>query len=113
MASDVTRETILLPDKWLSKEDLKLLIQTEFPNNQRMLSVAVCESGIRHFAPITGTILTSKTNDLGLFQINSKTWLEKSKELGYDIYTVRGNIKMARYIYEVQGINAWVCNKLI
>lgn len=47
------------------------------------------------------------STDVGLFQINDFYWKEKSEELGYDIYTKEGNIKMARWLYERHGTDPW------
>jgi hypothetical protein len=45
--------------------------------------------------------------DVGACQIATETWGAKARALGYNIYTLNGNIQMANYIYEVQGLNAW------
>lgn len=68
-----------------------------------MLAVANCESGLRQDA-------VSHTNDFGVMQINKATWHEIANELELDYQNNEDdNLKMARYIYEVQGRNAWVC----
>lgn len=74
-----------------------------------MLAIAECESNTMQFK--NGKVVTSHTSDVGVFQVNLPVWELKALDLGYDIYSTHGNIKMARYIYEVQGKNAWVCYK--
>lgn len=60
-----------------------------------------------------GTVLTGiiNNNDIGQCQINKIIWGEKSKELGYDIYSFNGNIQMANWIYEKYGNKPWFWSK--
>lgn len=77
-----------------------------------MRAIAYCESGTRQYDK-DGKVLISKlgTDDRGIFQIHAPIWLEKSKELGYDIHTIEGDVLMAKYILETQGHNAWKPSK--
>lgn len=77
-----------------------------------MMQVLNCESGFQEWDS-NGHILTSKTNDVGIAQINVPTWGTKALELGYDLYTTEGNLRMARYIYDNAGIKSWVCYTLL
>lgn len=77
-----------------------------------MMPVLNCESHFRQWDE-NGHILTSSTDDIGIAQINVKTWAKKAKELGYDIYTTEGNLQMARYILNNAGIKSWSCYNLI
>jgi hypothetical protein len=80
---------------------------------ERMKQIAKCESGMRQFDS-AGNTITSHTNDSGLFQINNRAWDKKALELGLDYKNSEDdNIEMAKYILEHQGINAWVCNRMI
>ena len=59
-----------------------------------------------------GEPLESVTGDVGVGQINIKTWGALAKQLGLDIYySEADNIAMTRIIYERQGISAWVCSR--
>lgn len=73
-----------------------------------MQEIARCESGKRQFDQ-DGNVLHGRVHypDTGLYQINSRVWGEKAKELDLDIETVSGNIKMAKHILDTQGISAW------
>jgi hypothetical protein len=87
-------------------------IREAFPENaEHMLKIAQCESGMRQFYD-DGSVIISHTNDRGLFQINH-IWNETADELRYNIDTIEGNILMARYVYNIQGVEAWVCHHLI
>lgn len=73
-----------------------------------MQKIAWCESGHRQFDE-NGEVLRGRQNpqDVGLFQINEYYHLEDSKKLGYDIYTIEGNIAYALYLYQQQGTTPW------
>lgn len=79
----------------------------------RMLDIADCESGRSQFRE-NGMPKVSPTNDWGYFQINKKTWHDTATQLGLDYQNnVYHNIFMAYYVYKVQGIDGWTCNKLV
>lgn len=105
---NVTDASLLIANE-KNKEYVKGRIETEF--NTRMVRIVRCESNFDQYRD--GKILVSKTNDVGVMQINLASWLKKSKEMGLDIYQLEDNIKMGKYILEVQGLSAWVCNSLI
>jgi len=75
-----------------------------------MERIAKCESGNSHTDPKTGQVYmlanTNKTVDVGKYMINS-VWHKKAKELGYDITKEVDNEKMAYWIYENMGTEAW------
>ena len=73
-----------------------------------MLAIAQCESGVRQFEK-SGDVLRGRINrkDVGIFQINEKYHLEKSQTLGYDIYSVAGNIQYAIYLLKFYGTQPW------
>ena len=85
------------------KEEVKLAPE--------LVKVCTCESGQgtgkpQHFDVKTGNVLHGKINpkDIGMCQINEKWNGEKATRLGWDIYTLEGNIKMANYLYKTQGL---------
>jgi len=94
------------------KTDYELLMEfiEELPEyvQKRFLAVVECESNFKQFEK-DGTVRTSSTNDIGIMQINKKTWGAEALKRGIDIYTTKGNIEMARIVYKQQGIEAWVC----
>jgi len=75
-----------------------------FPEEpEKMLAIARCESSLNQDA-------VSPTRDFGVFQINEASWDDLSTEMGLDYKgSVRDNLLMARHVYEVQGLSAWVC----
>lgn len=87
-------------------------ILAEFSDVDGFDRVIECESHFRQF-DASGEVLRSDTDDVGATQINLHYWLDESKKLGYDIYTLDGNLKMARVVYERQGVEAWTCSKVL
>ncbi len=77
-----------------------------------LVDIAWCESKLRQFNP-DGTVLRGKVNkkDIGYFQINEYWNGAQAKKLGFDIYTERGNIGMALYLYHTQGTKPWNASK--
>lgn len=75
---------------------------------QALLDISKCESGNRQFNA-DGSVLRGRENpdDVGQWQINETYWLEKSRELGFDIYSQSGNEKMALWIYTKYGAKPW------
>ncbi len=74
--------------------------------------IAFCESTNRQFdengEPLRGI---HNAQDIGLFQINEKYHLDKSLELGYDIYTTEGNIDYAMWLLSKEGSRHWNWSK--
>lgn len=74
-----------------------------------MANIAFCESTFRQFDK-DGDILRGKWNhlDVGVMQINEYYHAEPSLELNYDIYTLNGNLKYARHLYNKEGTTPWL-----
>lgn len=83
-------------------------IEVDESTEEVLSYLSYCESRDRQFDS-DGSVLRGVVNpkDVGKWQINEYYWLEKSLELGYDIYTEEGNRAMAIHILEAQGIEAW------
>lgn len=73
-----------------------------------LVKVARCESEFRQFDS-KGNILRGLQNsdDVGVMQINEKYHLERAKKLGYDIYTLDGNLAYAKFLYHKEGVDPW------
>ncbi len=91
---------------------IKEKVARVFHDDPRMIDVIKCESNFRQFDS-KGKTLRSPTSDIGVVQLNQVHWA-RAKKLGLDIWnSVDDNLKMGRIVYDEQGIEAWVCNKLI
>lgn len=71
--------------------------------------IAYCESSLRQFDSKTGEVVRGVRNpsDIGLFQINEKYHLERSRGLGFDFHTTEGNIAYAMYLLKQDGSRHW------
>jgi hypothetical protein len=86
--------------------------------NPALIPVCTCESSQgthqpQQFDLITGEVLHGRIHypDTGYCQINSEVWLNKANELGFNIDTLNGNIQMANWIYEQDGLKPWESSK--
>ena len=103
-----TNEKLITDVKSVPTEEV---VSKYFADLPIMIDIAKCES---HFRQVEkdGTIFRGVANplDVGVMQINEKYHLEESKKLGYDIYTLQGNMEYARYLYEKQGARPWLAS---
>lgn len=74
-----------------------------------MVTVAGLESEWVHYKA-DGTVLHGRETpaDTGVMQINCDHWCDDAKKLGLNLDNIIDNVKMARYVYDKQGITAWV-----
>lgn len=71
------------------------------------------ESGGHQFGPSGQVLMRPNKNgtvDVGIAQINT-VWFKKAHELGLDLTKEEDNIKMAEFIYENYGTDAWNSSK--
>jgi hypothetical protein len=87
---------------------LKQKVKNFTSDKPLMAEIASCESHNRQYAK-DGSVLRGRVNnkDVGLFQINEYYHLERSKKLGYDIYSVEGNMAYARRLFNEEGPIPW------
>lgn len=74
------------------------------------VAIAKGESGLKQWHA-NGKVVTGivDPDDKGLFQINKRYWGDEAASLGLDyINSIEDNVKMARHVYDTQGITAWV-----
>ena len=74
-----------------------------------LVDIARCESTFRQFDS-TGNVIRGKVDsrDVGVMQINEKYQGPTATKLGYNIYTLEGNVAYAKYLYFREGIKPWV-----
>lgn len=99
------RETSDKHDQPMTLEDH---VRDYFKDSPEMAEIARCESHFRHFLP-NGKVIRGKVNrfDIGLMQINELYHAEKATKLGYDIYTLEGNLAYAKWLYDEEGLLPW------
>ena len=97
-----------------SKEEINKVLATVFPDQAErdiMRKVALCESRLYH--EIDGEVVRGKvnSNDRGLFQINTVFHEKQAERLGYDIHTIEGNARYAKYLFDKNGLRDWDSSK--
>jgi hypothetical protein len=87
---------------------MEAYIRAAVGEDQILVDIARCESSFRQF-DTNGDLIRGKANsaDVGVMQINEKYQGPTAKKLGYDIYTVEGNVAYAKHLYEEQGSAPW------
>ena len=90
------------------KKTTEDLVREYFADIPIMVQIAKCESRFTQFDK-DGSIHRGRINpaDVGTFQVNEYYHLKESKKLNMDIYTIEGNLKYARHLYESEGVDPW------
>jgi hypothetical protein len=106
-----TTVTTALPevDHPLTSVSLEAYVRDYFKDMPILADIAKCESTFRQFDK-DGNVLTGKVNkaDIGLMQINKYYHGETAEKLGFDIYTIDGNLSFAKWLYGKYGDSPWV-----
>jgi hypothetical protein len=89
----------------LTKEDEVVSYFSDVP---AMIEIARCESEFRQYAPGGAALHGGLGNRMiGAFQIYSDIHANDAASLGFNIYTLAGNLGYARHLYETQGTTPW------
>lgn len=90
------------------KKTTKELVSDYFSDIPIMVQIAKCESQFTQLNE-DGSIHRGRVNnaDVGTFQINEYYHLKESQKRNEDIYSVEGNMKYARHLYESEGTDPW------
>lgn len=91
---------------------LEAYVRDYFTDSPILADIAGCESEFRQFTS-QGKIMRGEAdvNDVGLMQINERYHLSRAKTLGYNLYSIEGNMAYARYLYEKEGTKPWNASK--
>ena len=86
-------------------------VEAYFSDLPIMVDIAHCESRFRQ-TDTEGNVFRGVQNryDVGVMQINELYHLDEAKKLGINIYTLKGNMEYARYLYENQGARPWMAS---
>jgi hypothetical protein len=82
-------------------------VKNYFSDIPILAEIARCESEFRQ-TDKNGKVLRGikDPRDVGVMQVNEYYHGKQAIELGYDIYTLQGNVAYARYLYEERGEGA-------
>jgi hypothetical protein len=90
-------------------ENIGKYVKDYFSDIPVMTRIAKCESRNRQVNKSGGVIRGEKnTYDVGVMQINELYHAETAKKMGINLYSLDGNVRYARYLYEKQGTKPWM-----
>jgi hypothetical protein len=93
----------------LTSVSVEAYIRDYYKDSPILAEVAKCESTFRQFDS-RGRVIRGIENpdDVGAMQINLFYHGESAEKLGYDLYTLDGNLGFAKWLYGKYGSNPWV-----
>ena len=88
-------------------------VRSYYVNTPILAEISKCESRFRQFTK-NGDILRGRVDkdDIGVMQINERYNGDLAKKLGYDIYTLDGNLAMGQWLYDHQGSAPWSASQV-
>ena len=95
--------------KQAAPRPVEAVVRDYFSDTPILAEIARCETRFRHYDR-TGEVLRGKidANDVGVMQVNERYHLKRAETLGFDIYTLEGNLAYAKYLYHEEGSDPWV-----
>ncbi len=106
---NVTGSSVTKQKKLNINAEIESKVRVYFADTPIMAEIVKCESQFRQFnsdgSPFRGKI---NDEDIGIAQVNEHYHLKRSQKLGYDIYTVEGNMAYAKLLYEEEGTDPWI-----
>ena len=84
-------------------------VEQYFAKTPILIRIAGCESQFRQFDK-NGNVLRGNIvhQDVGVMQINETYQGALASALGYNIYTLQGNVAYAKWLYEQEGTQPWM-----
>jgi hypothetical protein len=92
-------------------KNVEKYVKAYFADTPILATIAKCESRNRQYDKY-GNVLRGEENrfDVGVMQINELYHKDDSKELGYDINTIEGNVGFAKHLYKRFGAKPWMAS---
>jgi phage tail tube protein FII len=107
-AQTQTVSTTSIQSTSTSTTETQAYLRKQFGDDAILVDIARCESNYHQFdkngIPVRGIVNNA---DVGVMQINEKYHADMAKKLGYDLYTLEGNVAYAKHLYEEQGTAPW------
>jgi prophage tail gpP-like protein len=95
-------------EQMIDAKEVEQYLRKHYKDTPLLVEIARCESTFTHYKE-DGTLLRGRVdnNDVGVMQINERYHLDRSRELGFDIHTIEGNVEYAKILYRDQGGAPW------
>ncbi len=83
-------------------------VRDYFKDTPLLIEIAYCESRFRQYGK-DGDVLRGEVvpEDIGVMQINEYFHKDAALKLGFDIYSLEGNLAYAKWLYEKEGSQPW------
>ena len=83
-------------------------VREQYLKTPVLVNIARCESNFRQYDE-KGIVIRGRANtyDVGVMQINEIYHGDSAANLGYDIYSVEGNVAFGKYLYSKYGAQPW------
>lgn len=83
-------------------------VKAYYAKNPVMARISYCESHFRQFNA-DGSVLRGEQvyQDVGVMQINETYHKADAAKLGYNIYTLDGNLAFGQFLYDTEGTQPW------
>ena len=109
-ASAMPENVHRLKDPFAANQKAKDLLEKAPPV---LKVIAACESSMKHYDEKTGDVLQGRVTpgDVGLLQINSLVHGEDALKLGFNVWSIYGNIGYAIKLYIEKGTQPWNSSK--
>lgn len=93
----------------LIDEETRRAVEEYFKDEPLLVHIAFCESSFRQNGK-DGEVLRGNViaKDVGVMQINERFHAAQAETLGYDIYTLEGNMGYAKWLYKKEGARPWM-----
>lgn len=100
--------TATTTSSFTNSKTVEAYLRKEYANTPILVEVARCESTFRQY-DATGNVIRGKVNsaDVGVMQINEKYHSDDALKLGYNIYSIEGNVAYAKYLHGKYGLQPW------
>ena len=87
---------------------LEMHVREYFKDAPILAEISRCESRFRHIGK-NGKIIRGEANpaDIGVMQVNEEYHLKQASELGFNLYSLEGNMGYAKYLYNKEGTRPW------
>ncbi len=108
MSPQVVGEVTETENLYGDAQTVEQYVRDYYSDTPVLAEIARCESTFRHFDR-HGNILRGVVNnsDVGVMQINTYYHGETAETLGFDIYTLEGNLGYGQHLYEREGTTPW------
>jgi hypothetical protein len=89
-------------------DNVEAYVRAYYRETPILAEVARCESQFRQVGK-DGKVLRGRVvpDDLGVMQVNAYFHEDTAKKLGFDLYSLDGNLAYAKNLYERQGLRPW------